>query len=41
VLVGGRVVQAVGAAAMVPSALALLLPAFPPEQRALAIGAWS
>jgi EmrB/QacA subfamily drug resistance transporter len=41
VLIAGRVVQAVGAAAMVPSALALLLPAFPPEKRTLAIGAWS
>jgi EmrB/QacA subfamily drug resistance transporter len=41
VLIAGRALQAIGAAAMVPSALALLLPAFPPGKRAMAIGAWS
>jgi EmrB/QacA subfamily drug resistance transporter len=41
VLIAGRALQAIGAAAMVPSALALLLPAFPPDRRAMAIGAWS
>jgi EmrB/QacA subfamily drug resistance transporter len=37
-LVAARVVQAVGAAAIIPSSLALLLPAFPLERRATAVG---
>jgi EmrB/QacA subfamily drug resistance transporter len=41
VLVAGRVVQAVGAAVLVPCGLALLLGSFPAEQRASAVGAWS
>lgn len=40
-LVAFRVVQAVGAALLMPSSLALLLDAFPPERRAKAIGAWA
>jgi EmrB/QacA subfamily drug resistance transporter len=41
VLIGARVVQAAGAAFVTPTSLALILPAFPSEQRALAIGVWS
>src|SRR5919202_1606468 len=40
VLVGARVVQAAGAAALVPTSLALLLPEFPLQQRATATGIW-
>lgn len=40
-LVAFRVAQAVGAALLMPSSLALLLDAFPPERRARAIGAWA
>ncbi|MEJ3654482.1 DHA2 family efflux MFS transporter permease subunit [Actinomycetes bacterium KLBMP 9759] len=40
VLVAARVVQAVAAAAIAPSSLALLLPAFPPERRGAAVGMW-
>jgi EmrB/QacA subfamily drug resistance transporter len=40
-LVGARVLQAAGAAMMIPTTLGLLLPAFPPEQRPVAIGIWS
>jgi EmrB/QacA subfamily drug resistance transporter len=40
-LIGARVLQAVGAAMMIPTTLGLILPAFPPEQRAMAIGIWS
>ena len=40
VLVAARVVQAAGAAALVPTSLALLLPEFPLEQRATATGIW-
>jgi EmrB/QacA subfamily drug resistance transporter len=40
-LVGARVIQAAGAAMMIPTTLGLLLPAFPPEQRPVAIGIWS
>ncbi|HYC82112.1 MAG TPA: MFS transporter, partial [Solirubrobacterales bacterium] len=40
-LVGARVLQAVGGAMMIPTTLGLVLPAFAPEQRALAIGIWS
>jgi EmrB/QacA subfamily drug resistance transporter len=35
------VLQAVGAAMMIPTTLGLLLPAFPAEQRPVAIGIWS
>ena len=40
-LVVARVIQAVGAALLTPTSLALILPAFPGEQRALAVGIWS
>lgn len=40
-LVGARVLQAAGGALMIPATLGLILPAFPPEQRAMAIGIWS
>jgi EmrB/QacA subfamily drug resistance transporter len=40
VLVAARVVQAAGAAALVPTSLALLLPEFPLEQRATATAIW-
>src|ERR1700749_2962093 len=40
-LVGARVLQAAGGAMMVPTTLGLILPAFPPEPRAAAIGIWS
>lgn len=40
VLVAARVVQAVAAALLAPSSLALLLPAFPPERRGVAVGTW-
>ncbi|HEY1855402.1 MAG TPA: DHA2 family efflux MFS transporter permease subunit [Solirubrobacterales bacterium] len=36
-----RVLQAAGGAMMVPTTLGLILSAFPPEQRAAAIGIWS
>ena len=36
-----RVVQAAGAAFMMPTSLGLLLPEFPPAQRATAVGAWA
>lgn len=39
-LVGFRAVQAVGAALLVPASLALLLPEFPAERRAGAVGLW-
>ena len=37
-LIAARVVQAVGGALVVPAALALVLPEFPPEKRSVAIG---
>jgi EmrB/QacA subfamily drug resistance transporter len=40
-LVGARVLQAAGGAMMLPTTLGLILPAFPLEQRAVAIGIWS
>lgn len=39
-LVAARALQAVGAAALVPASLALILPEFPPEKRAAAVGIW-
>src|SRR4051812_19782003 len=41
VLVAARVVQATGAAFMLPTSLGLLLPAFPAEKRAAAVGLWA
>lgn len=40
-LVAARVVQAAGAAFLLPTALALLLPEFAPAERPMAIGIWS
>jgi EmrB/QacA subfamily drug resistance transporter len=40
-LVGARVIQAIGAALLLPTSLALLLPEFEPEERAHAIGIWA
>jgi EmrB/QacA subfamily drug resistance transporter len=40
-LVAARVLQAAGGAMMLPTTLGLILPAFPVEQRTLAIGIWS
>jgi EmrB/QacA subfamily drug resistance transporter len=40
-LVAARVFQAAGAAFMLPTSLGLLLPEFPPSQRATAVGAWA
>jgi len=41
VLIGARVVQAAGAAVLMPASLGLLLPEFPPHKRGLAIGLWA
>ena len=40
-LIAARVVQAVGAAALIPTSLALVLPEFPPERRAVATSVWA
>ena len=40
-LVAARVIQAIGAALMIPTSLALLLPEFPPERRTAAVGFWT
>jgi EmrB/QacA subfamily drug resistance transporter len=40
-LIAARVLQGVGAAAVTPTSLGLLLPAFPVERRATAIGGWA
>lgn len=40
-LVAARVLQASGAAVLLPTSLALLLPEFSPEQRPVAIGIWA
>ena len=40
-LIAARVVQATGAACLLPTSLALLLPEFPPAERAAAIGVWA
>jgi EmrB/QacA subfamily drug resistance transporter len=39
-LIAARVLQGAAAAALVPTGLALLLPEFPPAQRATAVGIW-
>lgn len=39
-LIAARAVQGIGAALMIPTSMALLLPAYPPEKRAMAIAAW-
>src|ERR671928_2004393 len=41
VLIAARVAQAAGAAVLVPTSLALLLPEFPPERRQVAVGIWA
>lgn len=40
-LVGARILQAAGGALMIPTTLGLILPAFPPEQRPVAVASWS
>jgi EmrB/QacA subfamily drug resistance transporter len=40
-LVAARVAQAAGGSMMLPATLGLILPAFPTEQRAVAVGIWS
>src|SRR3954471_24490572 len=40
-LVAARVLQAVGAAAVFPTSLALVLPEFPPNQRRTAVAIWA
>jgi nucleotide-binding universal stress UspA family protein len=40
-LIAARVVQALGAAALIPTSLALVLPEFPPERRAVATSVWA
>jgi EmrB/QacA subfamily drug resistance transporter len=40
-LIGARVLQGAGAAAVTPTSLGLLLPSIPPHRRAAAIGAWA
>ena len=39
-LIASRVVQGAGAAALTPVSLAMVLPAFPSQRRATAVGAW-
>jgi EmrB/QacA subfamily drug resistance transporter len=41
VLIALRVVQAAGAALLLPASLALLLPEFPPEKRSIAVAIWA
>jgi EmrB/QacA subfamily drug resistance transporter len=40
-LVAARVLQGIGAAALTPNSLGLILPVFPPSKRSTAIGAWA
>jgi EmrB/QacA subfamily drug resistance transporter len=40
-LIGARVLQGAGAAAVTPTSLGLLLPSIPPQRRSAAIGAWA
>ena len=40
-LVAARVLQGVGAAALTPNSLGLVLPLYPPEKRSTVIGAWA
>ncbi len=41
VLIGGRAVQAVGAAMILPTSLGLLYPSFPDRQHTLVVGIWA
>jgi len=40
-LIAARILQAVGGAALIPTSLGLILPLFPEEKRAVAIGLWA
>ena len=40
-LVGGRAIQGIGAAFMMPATLSIITNAFPPEERGKAIGTWA
>jgi len=40
-LIGARILQAVGGAALIPTSLGLILPLFPAQKRPLAIGLWA
>jgi EmrB/QacA subfamily drug resistance transporter len=40
-LIGARIIQAVGGAALIPTSLGLILPLFPAQKRAVAIGLWA
>src|SRR5215218_506741 len=40
-LIAARIIQAVGAAALIPTSLALVLPEFAPEKRAVAASVWA
>jgi EmrB/QacA subfamily drug resistance transporter len=40
-LIGARVIQAVGGAALIPTSLGLILPLFPPGKHATVIGLWA
>ena len=40
-LVAARVLQGIGAAALTPNSLGLVLPLYPPEKRSTVIGAWA
>jgi EmrB/QacA subfamily drug resistance transporter len=40
-LIGARVLQGAGAAAVTPTSLGLMLPSIPPQKRAAAIGGWA
>jgi EmrB/QacA subfamily drug resistance transporter len=40
-LIGARVLQAVGGAALIPTSLGLILPLFPAQKRPVAIGLWA
>src|SRR5215207_7074662 len=40
-LVGGRALQGIGAAFMMPGTLSIISDAFPPEERGKAIGTWA
>jgi EmrB/QacA subfamily drug resistance transporter len=41
VLIGGRAVQAIGAAMIIPTSLGLLYPSFPQRQHTLVVGIWA
>jgi EmrB/QacA subfamily drug resistance transporter len=41
ILIAGRALQAAGAALIIPTSLALLLPEYPPQRRQFAVGIWA